>query len=73
MVFPCLVYSKLPNQKTFADNGVYTRVQEYQLTLMERDPDSQLGTEIESYFQYCSISSHSVVDGLNHTFINLYY
>lgn len=47
--------------------------QGYKLTVIEYDPDSKVADDIEKHFQHCGIDQNYVVDGLNHTTLNLYY
>ena len=73
MMFPCIVYSKKSNKVTRANNHSYNSRQEYQLTIIERDPDSDLADKVVSHFQYSSIGTYFVVDSLHQTTINLYF
>lgn len=73
MVYPCLVYAKSNEDVLYGNNHLYLNTQGYQLTLIEKNPDSLVATEIVNHFQYCSINQHYVVDNLNHTTINLYF
>ena len=73
MNYPCIVYNKSTNQKTFANNQIYTRRQEYTITAMDRDPDSLMGEQLEDTFDYCYITNRFTMDGLHQTTLNLYY
>jgi hypothetical protein len=71
--YPCIVYSKTQKSTQRANDGMYLSKQGYQITLIEKNPDSEIANEIESHFQYCEISQHFVTDNLHHTTLNLYY
>lgn len=71
--YPCIIYDKTPSHKNIANNGVYIRVQGYDLTVVEKTPDNIIAEEIETSFQYCSITQYFKKDNLNQTKIKLYY
>lgn len=77
MTYPCIVYNKTVYDKTvgkrFAGNGIYFSKQAYQITLIEKNPDSTVADSIEQYFEYCEINQYYTVDNLYHTTLNLYY
>ena len=73
MKYPCIVYNKIPAFKTFGNNAIYSRLQGYSLTVIEKDPDSDIADRLEDHFDYCSIAQHYIVDNLHHTILNLYY
>lgn len=73
MQYPCVVYNKTGKQKQFSNNGIYLSLQEYQLMVIETDPDSTVANDIESELEYCGIRQYYTVDNLNHTTLNLYY
>lgn len=73
MIFPCIVYNKTPKMRHFADDVIYLSQQQYQIMVIEKDPDSDVADRIERHFQHCGISQHYTVDNLNHTTLSLYY
>lgn len=73
MTYPCIVYAKTGKSRKFGNDGLYLAQQEYQLTLIENNPDSQLADTIEKDFEYCTINQYFTVDKLNHTTLNLFY
>lgn len=73
MNYPCIVYQKLTPDTEYADNEVYRKSQEYQITVIEHDPDSTIADELTVYLPYSAIASRFVKDGLHHTHIKLYY
>lgn len=73
MTFPCIAYTKSSIDIKYANNKIYKMAQEYQITLMEADPDSTLADRILEHFQYSAPGSNFVSDGLNHTIIKIYY
>lgn len=73
MEYPCIVYKRFGKLSKRANNGVYLRDTQYQITLIERDPDSNLADQLEDHFASCVISQNYTVDNLHHTTLNLYY
>lgn len=73
MIYPCIVFNKVSNKILHADDTTYKKTQEYQLTVMDFDPDSTIADDIVAYFKYSTIGSYFVVDRLHHTTINIYY
>ena len=73
MPHPCIVYSKRSKLPLRADNIVYKNTTAYQVTIVEKDPDSTIGDRIVEHFQYASIESTFIIDNLYHTIINLYF
>lgn len=73
LVFPCITYSKTSKDTKKANNDTYKSAQEYQITVIELDPDSDLADRIVAYFQYATFGSYFVVDRLHQTTIKLYF
>ena len=73
MTYPCIIYNKTGKFKTSANDDTYFSIQEYQLTVVDKNPDSTVADDIEKHFQHCTISQYYTVDNLNHTTLNLYY
>jgi len=73
MVYPCIVYNKGARDRKYSNNGIYLALQLYEITLIERDPDSEVANAMEEYFDHCTITQNFNTDNLNHTTINLYY
>ena len=73
MTYPCIVYSKSSKKRLFGNDNIYLGIQQYQLMLIERNPDSNVADTIESHFKSCIIEQYYVLDNLNHTTLSLYY
>lgn len=73
MVYPCVVYNKTDKSRDFGNNKIYRSQQEYQLTVVDRNPDSNIADLIEEYFQSCVILQYYTIDNLNHVTLKLYY
>lgn len=73
MVYPCIVYHKNPNFKRYGDNMIFIRKEVYQVKIIETDPESSIGNDMEEYFEYCSIVQVFTQDSLHHTVLRLYF
>lgn len=73
MNYPCIIYSKTPKIKELANNRWYFKKQGYQVTVVDRDPDSLIADDLEDYFQYCAITQYFTNDNLHHVILELYY
>ena len=73
MNYPCIVYHKISKYKEFGNDEVYIKKQGYQLTVMDKDPDSLIADDLEDHFQYCSISQYFTNDSIYHVTLELYY
>lgn len=57
MEYPCVVYSRDRSDTTFADNRPYSQATRYQVTLIDRNPDSVLFSKIRDLPQCLHIRS----------------
>lgn len=71
MKYPCIVYELETVNTNFADNILYLYKDRYKVTVIDKDPDSEIADEI-SKLQYCVFDRHFTLDNLNH-FVYLIY
>jgi hypothetical protein len=72
MQYPCIVYSRDSAETLFADNSPYRNTKRYQVTVIDRDPDSILPDKVAG-LSLCSFERHFTADNLNHDVFNLYF
>lgn len=72
MAYPCIVYSRVGIQPSFADNVPYILRDRYAVTVIDEDPDSDIPRRI-ARLPLCSFEQHYTADNLNHDRFNLYY
>lgn len=71
--YPCIVYSRGTIGKTlFADNKPYHHQVRYTLTIIDKNPDSELPGKVAE-LPMCSFERHYTKDNLNHDIYNIYY
>lgn len=72
MSYPAIVYERSNIDNKFANNGVYMQSPGYTITVIDKDPDSEIVTKI-SKLQTCRFNRHFTSDNLNHDVFTLYY
>lgn len=71
MNYPAIVYALKGVDKLRADNGVYIMLPHYELTLIDKDPNSPYVAKLLS-LPYCRFDRHFKADNLNHFTFTLY-
>ncbi len=71
--YPCVVYEKALIFSEHADNEKYRRLNRYTVTVMDRDPDSELPDLVHTGFQYCLPDRFFTIDNLYHWTFTLYF
>jgi hypothetical protein len=69
---PCIVYARDAGSTDFADNKVWSFTQRYQVTAIDRNPDSDIQAKLAMTPQ-CLFVRHYAKDGLNHDVFTLYW
>lgn len=72
MSYPCIVYAREKIDSTFANNLPYNHEKRYQVTVIDRNPDSSIPDQLAKL----PLTSHSrqfVADKLHHNVFNLYF
>lgn len=72
MHYPAIVYNRSDMYPTRADNGKYLKHISYNVTVIDRDPDSVIVDRLFE-LEHCRFSRHYVVDNLNHDIFTLYF
>ena len=72
MRYDCIRYERKKINTDFADNFPYQLLDRYQLTLIYKNPDSDLPKKIAALSR-CSHERHYTADNLHHDVFNLYF
>lgn len=72
MKYPAIVYDRSNIENVFANNSVYKQTLSYEITVIDKNPDSEIVTKI-SNLPLCRFNRHYKVDNLNHDVFVLYY
>lgn len=68
--YPAIVYSRSKIENTHADNAVYRQGNQYELIVIDPDPDSEIVRKV-SRLPKCRYDRHYVADNLNHDVFTL--
>jgi hypothetical protein len=72
MVYPCIVYRRNARWEAWADNLPGLHMMQYEVTIIDRDPDSSIPGLVAA-LQLCRFNRHFSADDLNHDVYNLYW
>lgn len=72
IVYPAIVYQRSDIKNGFADNWVYKQSHLYQITVIDKDPDSIVVQKV-SKLPTCKFDRHFTSDNLNHDIFTMYY
>lgn len=72
MKYPAIRYRLSGINNVYASNIVYGQSRFYELTVIDRDPDSEIVTKV-SQLPMCTFDRSYVSDNLNHTVFTLYF
>lgn len=72
MEFPAVVYEWDRLDTQFAGNNPYRFTRRYQVTVIDRDPDSVIPNSVAT-LPMCVMNRHFTVENLHHTVFNLYF
>jgi hypothetical protein len=72
MDYPCIVYNRDFQLVKFADNSPYFGKKRYQVTVIDRDPDSPIPDRIAA-LPLCAFDRFYTADNLNHDVFNLFF
>jgi hypothetical protein len=72
MEYPCIVYRRDYQLTTFADDNPYSLRKRYQVTVIDRDPDSGIVDKIAA-LPLCIYDRFYTADNLNHDVFKLFF
>jgi hypothetical protein len=72
MQYPCIVYKRDNANTKFAGNFPYRYKQRYQVTVIDRNPDSMVPLQI-SGLPMCLYDRFYTADNLNHDVFNIFF
>lgn len=72
--YPCIIYNRDTDYRMSANNKKYDNgIKQYNLMVVDLDPDSDLFDRIESYFMMIQLNQRYVMDNLYHGSFKLYF
>lgn len=73
MQYPCIVYNRSSGDTLFADDLPYRFTQSYEVTIIDKNPDSGLPQRLATTFPMIRFNRHYTAENLNHDTFILYY
>jgi hypothetical protein len=70
--YPAIVYKRSDIRNTFADDEVYKQSFQYELTVIDKNPDSEIVNKV-SKLPKVRFNRHFQSDNLNHDVFTIYY
>jgi hypothetical protein len=70
--YPCIMYERDGSELEHADNRLYRHIKRYQVTVIDRNPDSELSDRVIA-LPLCSFDRYFVADDLNHYVHTLFF
>jgi hypothetical protein len=72
MQYPAIVYQRDATRSEFAGNKPYSSVRRWQVTVIDRDPDSETVARV-TQLPMCTHDRYFAADGLNHDVFTIYF
>jgi hypothetical protein len=72
MQYPCIIYKRDNSRTQFAGNKKYMHTKRYQVTVVDRDPDTELPDTVEE-LPLCTFDRYFAADELNHYVFTLFF
>lgn len=72
LVYPCIIYQRDYATTDFADNKPYRYRKRYQVTVIDRDPDSVIPDKVAE-LPLCVFNRHFKADNLNHDVFQIFF
>lgn len=70
--YPAIIYERSGIPVVYKDNIQYLKRYKYQITVVDKDPDSEIVEKVSS-MKYCRFYRHFAKDGLNHDIFTIIY
>lgn len=70
--YPCIIYQRNLGDTKFADDKPYSRKLRYMITIIDRDPDSEIPDKVAA-MPMSVFNTFFTVDDLNHDVYNVYF
>lgn len=70
--YPCIIYQREEMNVKHADNKLYKRRDRYQVTIIDRNPDSKIRFRVEE-LPLCRYNRFYTAQNLNHDVFTIYF
>lgn len=72
LVFPCIIYEHDQNDIKHADNRKYMNKRRYQVTIIDKDPDTEIPEKLDD-LMFSSFDRRFTQDNMNNIVYTIYY
>lgn len=72
MQYPCILYKRDQADTKFADNNPYSYRTRYMVTVIDRDPDSEIPDKVAA-LPLCQYNRFYTAENLNHDVFNVFF
>src|SRR3954471_24358349 len=72
MEYPCIRYVREGSEMERADNQLYMHTKRYEVTVIDRNPDSELPDRVIE-LPFCAFDRYFAADNLNHYVYTLFF
>lgn len=72
LTYPCIIYKRDSARTEFADNSPYAHKVRYQITVIDKNPDSELPAKVAA-LPMCLFDRFYTADNLNHDVFNIFF
>lgn len=72
MNYPCIIYDLSGDKTEYANNAIYIKANQYTITLIDRNPDSEFFEKIRM-LPMCTFDRFYTADSMNHWVFELYF
>lgn len=72
MKYPCIIYKRDDSRVAHANNAPYNRRKRYQVTVIDRNPDSDIPDKVAD-LPLCVFDRFYAADNLNHDVYQLFF
>lgn len=73
MEYPCIRYKRAKPKPIFANDELYAYTNQYEVTVIDYDPDSNLPDKLMRHFRMCTWDRAYTADNLSHFIFTIYY
>ena len=71
--YPCIIYNLEGVDNVRADDQAYLWNKRYFVTVIDKDPDSDIYLKLIQRFEHCSLDRTAVNDNLHHWYVTLFW
>lgn len=72
MQYPCIMYERSGTSAEHADNELYRHAAQYQVTVVDQDPDTEIKDMVER-LRYSAFDRFYAAENLNHFVFTLFF